>query len=190
MEIGRGAEAVVTLEGGRVRKSRMAKGYRVPELDRQIRQERTLRESRIISEARRFGVPTPIICDISCYDLFMEHIVGSKLKDVITKELAEQAGEVVGRLHSGGIVHGDLTTSNMIVREGRICLIDFGLAYHDQSIEAQGVDVHVLFQTLASTHDRSDELRLAFVAGYRRTNGRWEAVLERVEQIKARGRYL
>ncbi len=118
MEIGRGAEAVITLEEGAVRKWRIPKGYRLPELDEQIRRERTIREARITSEARRCGVPTPIIKDVLKFDLIMEHVGGQKLKDVITPALSEQVGEMVGRLHKAGIIHGDLTTSNMILRDG------------------------------------------------------------------------
>ncbi len=190
MEIGRGAEAVITLEDGTVRKWRMQKSYRHSELDERIREERTLKEARITSEARRHGVPTPIISDVSRFEIQMEHVEGIRLKDVISPELSERVGEIVGRLHEGGIIHGDLTTSNMILQDGRIYLIDFGLAFHEVSVEAQGVDVHVYFQTLESTHDRPEELIEAFKAGYSRTHKRADAVYERVKEIKARGRYL
>ncbi|MCX6680788.1 MAG: Kae1-associated kinase Bud32 [Methanothrix sp.] len=190
MEIGRGAEAVITLENGVVKKERHAKSYRQPALDVRIRQERTLREARIMSDARRHGVLTPIICDVSRFELKMEMIVGEKLKDIINIELSEMVGETVGKLHQGGIVHGDLTTSNMILTRGKICLIDFGLSFYEKTVEAQGVDVHVYFQTLESTHDRPEELMEAFVAGYTRAYPQAEAVLQRVKEIKARGRYL
>lgn len=190
MEIGRGAEAVITLEDGVVRKRRPPKSYRLPEIDVRIRQERTAREARITSDARRHGVPTPIIRDISSFDLLMEHVDGAKLKDVLTPELSERVGEVVGRLHRAGIVHGDLTTSNMVLRDGRIYLIDFGLSFYDSSVEAQGVDVHVYFQTLESTHDLPEDLVEAFKRGYIRSYAGAVAVLRRVEEIKARGRYL
>jgi TP53 regulating kinase-like protein len=190
MEIGRGAEAVITLENGTVRKWRLPKSYRQRELDERIREERTLREARITSEARRCGVPTPIICDVSQFELEMEHLDGVKLKDIIDPELSERVGEMVGRLHKGGIIHGDLTTSNMILRGSRIYLIDFGLAFYDPSVEAQGVDVHVYFQTLESTHDRSGDLIESFKRGYLRTYSGADAVLKRVKEIKARGRYL
>jgi Kae1-associated kinase Bud32 len=78
----------------------------------------------------------------------------------------------------------------MILRDRRIYLIDFGLAFHDSSVEAQGVDIHVYFQTLRSTHDRPEELMEAFEAGYRRSYKEADAVLRRVQEIKARGRYL
>ncbi len=190
MEIGRGAEAVVTLEDGTVRKWRLPKSYRQRELDERIREERTLREARITSEARRYGVPTPIICDVSQFELEMEQIKGTKLKDIISPNLSEKVGEMVGRLHKGGIIHGDLTTSNMILRGDKIYLIDFGLAFYDISVEAQGVDVHVYFQTLESTHDRPEDLIERFKMGYSRTYGGADAVLKRVKEIKARGRYL
>jgi Kae1-associated kinase Bud32 len=190
MEIGRGAEAVITLENGTVRKWRLPKSYRLAELDERIRQERTVREAKITSEARRHGVLTPIIRDIARFELKMEYVLGEKLKDVISPETSEKVGEMVGRLHKGGIIHGDLTTSNMILRNGKICLIDFGLSFYEKSVEAQGVDVHVYFQTLESTHDRPHELEEAFKVGYARTYPEAKAVLGRVVEIKARGRYL
>ena len=181
---------MITLDGDTVKKSRPAKSYRQPELDRRIRTERTLREARITSEARRLGVLTPIISDVTRFELKMERIEGEKLKDIISPELSRMVGETVGSLHRGGIIHGDLTTSNMILSRGRICLIDFGLAFYEKTVEAQGVDVHVYFQTLESTHDRPRELMEAFVDGYIKTNPQAEAVLQRVKEIKARGRYL
>jgi Kae1-associated kinase Bud32 len=189
-EIGRGAEAIITLEGDKVRKFRVPKSYRVKELDERIRQERTMRESRIISDARRCGVPTPIISDVLKFELEMEHLEGDKLKDVISPELSEDVGELVGKLHRCGIIHGDLTTSNMILKGDKIYMIDFGLAFYEGSVEAQGVDVHVYFQTLKSTHDCSEELIEAFKRGYIRAYPGARAVLQRVEEIKARGRYL
>jgi TP53 regulating kinase-like protein len=189
-EIGRGAEAVITRDGDRVTKWRKPKGYRLPALDEQIRRERTIREARITSEARRCGVPTPIVLDVSAFELIMEHIQGMKLKEVIDPGLSQRVGELVGRLHSCGIIHGDLTTSNMVLKEDKIYFIDFGLAFHDQNIEAQGVDVHVFFQTLKSTQDQPEMLIESFKEGYIRTYPRAEEVLDRVKDIEARGRYL
>ncbi len=189
-EIGRGAEAVITRDGDRVTKWRRPKGYRMPALDERIRRERTVMESRIISEARRCGVPTPIVLDVDQFSLTMEHIEGAKLKDVIDPDISEKVGELVGRLHACGIVHGDLTTSNMILKGEKIYFIDFGLAFHDKGLEAQGVDVHVFFQTVKSTHDHSEMLIEAFGRGYAKTYSRAGDVLKRVREIEARGRYL
>ncbi len=190
VEIGRGAEAVITRDGDTVTKWRKPKGYRLLALDGKIRRERTVMEARIISEARRCGVPTPVVLDVTRFELTMEYIEGAKLKDVIDHDLSRRLGELVGRLHGCGIIHGDLTTSNMILKGDRLYLIDFGLASHDQSIEAQGVDLHVFFQTVKSTQDLYESLAEAFKEGYTSTYAQAGAVLKRVEEIEARGRYL
>ena len=46
MEIGRGAEAVISLENGIVTKWRLPKSYRLAQLDERIRQDRTVREAK------------------------------------------------------------------------------------------------------------------------------------------------
>ncbi len=187
--IASGAEAVIVLEGNTLIKTRIEKRYRLKEIDESLRRERTRIEAKLISEARRCGVPTPIIRDVTDFEIKMEYIEGVALKNIITSLLAEQTGELVGRLHTCGIVHGDLTTSNIMLKEGKLYLIDFGLAYLDKTLEARGVDVHVLFQTFESTHEKHEELIEAFKKGYARTFQGAEEVLERVKEIEARGRY-
>jgi len=98
-------------------------------------------------------------------------------------------GELVGRLHSGEIIHGDLTTSNMIVASNKIYLIDFGLAFYEQTTEARGVDLHVFFQTLRSSHEGYEALIKAFKSGYCQGFDPAEPVLTRVAEIESRGRY-
>ena len=97
---------------------------------------------------------------------------------------------LIGRLHRGGLIHGDLTTSNMIVKGDLIYLIDFGLSFWDATIEARGVDVHVYYQTLVSSHEDHEELMVAFAEGYRSSFPEAaEDVLRRVKEIEYRGRY-
>lgn len=185
------AEAIVELQGELVYKRRIEKRYRVPELDQRIRRERTRSEAKLISEARRKGVPTPIILDIDEYELVMERIDGELAKMVIDEEISERVGEFVGILHKNGIIHGDLTTSNIIVgRDNRIYFIDFGLAFIESSTEAQGVDVHVYFQSLKGTHEAYERLKEAFISGYKRTFPGAPKVLKRAEEIERRGRYV
>ncbi|RZN33660.1 MAG: Kae1-associated kinase Bud32 [Methanophagales archaeon ANME-1-THS] len=185
------AEAIVELQDELVYKRRIEKRYRVKELDQRIRRERTKSEAKIISEARRKGVPTPIILDIDEYELVMERIDGQVAKAVIDEGISEQIGEFVGILHRNGIIHGDLTTSNIIVgSDNRIYFIDFGLAFIESSTEAQGVDVHVFFQSLKGTHEAHERLKEAFITGYKRTFARAAQVLTRVEEIERRGRYV
>jgi len=189
MFLAKGAEASIDLIDGMVIKNRIPKSYRLKALDQIIRKQRTKMEARIISESRRRGVPTPIIFDIEDCKITMEYINGPKVKDILTPGLSYKIGTVVGRLHLGGIIHGDLTTSNMILYDDRIYLIDFGLSFFERSVEARGVDVHVLFRTFESTHDGYEILIENFKVGYRRIFPDAKAVLKRVDEIKGRGRY-
>lgn len=189
-----GAEAVVYLEEGHegkkvLVKERVPKVYRHKEIDEMIRKERNRTEARLMSEARRSGVSTPIIYDVEDFKLQMQYIEGVPIKYLITPEISEKVGELVGKLHNSGIVHGDLTTSNLLLAGERLYLLDFGLAYFDKGLEARGVDVHVLFQTFESTHSAHEALMEAFKKGYQRTFIESEGVLKRVEEIKKRARY-
>ncbi|BAI62223.1 conserved hypothetical protein [Methanocella paludicola SANAE] len=185
----RGAEAVVLIEDDKTIKTRLKKDYRIRELDERLRSERTRAEAKIMSEARKLGIPTPIIYDVGRFSLVMETIHGTPLKDVIDVDKARTAGMLVGKLHSGGIIHGDLTTSNMLVRGERIYLIDFGLSFWDEMLESRGVDVHVFYQTLVSSHKDHEKLMAAFAEGYCSTFKGATEVLERVREIEYRGRY-
>jgi Kae1-associated kinase Bud32 len=185
----RGAEAVVEIGENEVVKTRVKKGYRIKELDDRLRSERTRAEAKIMSEARKLGIPTPIIYDVGRFDLVMERIHGDQLKAVISEKNARKAGVLVGRLHAGGIIHGDLTTSNMIVNGEKIYLIDFGLSFWDEMLESRGVDVHVFYQTLVSSHEGYQQLMDAFAVGYRSTFKGADEVLDRVREIEYRGRY-
>ncbi len=189
MDRAQGAEAVVDFKGDVVVKRRIPKRYRVKTIDDSLRRERNKNEAKITSEARKNGVPTPIIFDIDEFEITMEYIDGEQLKYVLDESLSEKIGINVGRLHEADIIHGDLTTSNMILSSGRIYFIDFGLAFYSKEIEPKGVDVHVLFQTFNSTHAENEKLIKAFVRGYRSAYKRANEVLARVREIEARGRY-
>ncbi|MDD1673374.1 MAG: bifunctional N(6)-L-threonylcarbamoyladenine synthase/serine/threonine protein kinase [Methanomicrobiales archaeon] len=186
----RGAEAIVTLGKEIVDKHRIGKRYRRPELDQRLIFERTRAEARLIATARKAGVPTPIIQDVTPDIIIMERVHGALLKDELHPEYLRAAGETVGKLHSAGIIHGDLTTSNMILRDERCVLIDFGLAQVSTELEARGVDLHVLFQTLKSTTPDYKILREAFIEGYQENFPLFEEVLKREHEIERRGRYL
>lgn len=192
------AEAIVEIEGEFVRKWRIEKRYRVKGIDERIRKERTKSEAKLISEARRRGVPTPVILDVNEYELVMERIRGKLAKEVINGAISERIGEFVGILHKSGIIHGDLTTSNIIVAEAeaekennhnRVYFIDFGLAFIESSTEARGVDIHVFFQSLKGTHESHEQLKESFITGYKRTFTQAAEVLKRAVEIERRGRY-
>ncbi|NMA11031.1 MAG: Kae1-associated kinase Bud32, partial [Methanomicrobiales archaeon] len=138
----------------------------------------------------RGGVPTPVIRDVTADTIVMERVKGEVLKYVTAPETIRLAGEAVGRLHGTGIVHGDLTTSNMIVRDGQCVLIDFGLASTSSEVESRGVDLHVFFQTLESTTENFEELKAAFIRGYAGAFPEADEVLAREHEVELRGRYL
>ena len=194
--IGRGAEAILYREGEALVKERIVKGYRVKELDEKLRKRRTRLEAKILSRAKRAGVPTPSVIKTEDYKIVMEFIEGNRLKELLqtltTEEMertAEEIGRLIGKLHSAGIIHGDLTTSNMILRE-KIYFIDFGLAFHSTSVEDRAVDLHLLHQAYQSTHfNFLEKLWEHTVEGYKETFKDWESVLKRLEQIRKRGRY-
>lgn len=175
-------------------KERIQKNYRLPQIDSKLRKERTRTEVRMLTEARRCGVLTPIIYGVDEYALKMEYIKGIPLKFVIDtdEKTAEIAGETIGKLHANNIIHGDLTTSNMIYiqEDSKLYVIDFGLSFSENSVEAKGVDIHVLFQTFDSSHKNPNHLKELFENGYRKSYKDANLILKRAEEIKQRGRYI
>jgi N6-L-threonylcarbamoyladenine synthase/protein kinase Bud32 len=189
----RGAEAVITVTGTTAEKRRLSKRYRVSALDRRLITERTRAEARLIAAARKAGVPTPIMSDITEDTIRMEFVKGALLTDNLSETTVQEAGRMVGKLHTAGIMHGDLTTSNLILRagDGRCVLIDFGLSQVTTEIEQRGVDIHVFFQTLESTApEQAELLKTAFIIGYGETFEGADDVIHREHEIGQRGRYL
>lgn len=182
-------------------KRRIAKPYRNPDLDKYIRTTRTSLEAKSLVNARALGVPTPIVFDVNLdeAEIIMSYIPGPPLKNILPnindrklKELFIEVGRLVGILHKGGIVHGDLTTSNMLLQDNRIFFIDFGLSEYTYDIEARGVDIHLMRRALESSHYLYSELAYeSFILGYKEIMEK-EAidVLKRVDEIRKRGRYV
>ncbi len=197
-----GAEAVVTrteyLGLPAVRKARVPKGYRHPDLDRSLRAHRTRNEARLLREARRAGVRTPAVYDIDIAEgaITMEFAEGRKVRDLIPSEpgllpeVCSKIGSAVGKLHRNGICHGDLTTSNMILSpEGELCLFDFSLGSLKADLEAMGTDLHLLERALASAHSEHPEAFGLIAEAYLEEMPDGKSVLDRVEIIRKRARY-
>ncbi len=207
MLIKKGAEASLFLEEWHglkvILKKRLSKKYRVPELDRTIQIQRTKHEPHVIHRAKEAGVPTPVIymVDLAEATIVMEYVEGKQVKNVLNElptekriKLCRYIGELIGKLHGSGIIHGDLTTSNMILTPtGKMVFIDFGLSEQTMEVEAKGVDLHLLKRALHSTHYLyADECFEAVMEGYEKTVGEKEAklVLEKILEIEKRGRYV
>ncbi len=184
-----GGEAEVRIHDSFVEKIRIRKRYRIKELDDFLRRRRTISEARIISNARKHGVATPVILDVDDCRIVMERIDGEPVREIMNRDVSREIGKGVAKLHSAGIVHGDLTPMNMILKNGRIYFIDFGLSYYDERVEAKGVDIHVFYEALKADFDNWGELWEAFLEGYSEY-GKFSHVLERFREIEMRGRYV
>ncbi len=205
--IKKGAEASLYLaewQGRRVvMKKRLPKKYRPSKLDEHIRIYRTTHEPQLMHEAKKAGVSTPTIflVDIKNTTIIMKFIEGMQIKQLLgktieseRKRLCLKIGELTGRLHEYGIIHGDLTTSNMILdAEGKIFFVDFGLGEKTEELEARGVDLHLMKRALQSTHFRfAEECFDAVIMGYSKVLDAETVknVLDKIKEIERRGRYV
>jgi Kae1-associated kinase Bud32 len=188
-----GAEAVISKENEVIIKERIRKGYRLPEIDEKLRKFRTRREAKVLEKLEEIKFPAPKLlsmCD-SAMQIRMEMVNGNKIRDILYREpvaLSEEIGRKIGVLHSNDIIHGDLTTSNMIL-EHEIKFIDFGLSFFSSKEEDKAVDLHLLRQALESKHHEIWETCFeAAIRGYKKTYPNHEVVLKRFSQVEARGR--
>lgn len=181
-----------------VLKQRVVKGYRHPALDKSLQTFRIKNEVRLMLEARAAGIAVPIIysIDISENRIVMEEVKGMRVKDALeqlpkekAEEVAKKIGEIAGKLHAADIVHGDLTTSNMILEGNRIVTIDFSLGSKTSELEDKGVDMHLLEEAFHSAHYRRSELFELVKDCYVRTYSGGAEVLKKVKEIEKRGRY-
>lgn len=199
----RGAEAEICLSKymGRtvVQKHRVKKSYRIKEIDNHLIASRTKEEAKLMAESRTHGVSVPIIYDVDLLQgiITMEYLAGKRIKDILNsldeperKRICSMIGESIARLHNHDIIHGDITTSNMILLHDRIYFIDFGLGCKSIETEAKGVDLHVLMEAFESTHSKYSSCFQYVFEGYQaQFKGRASEVLQKIEDIVRRGRY-
>jgi Kae1-associated kinase Bud32 len=195
--IQQGAEAILYREGGMLVKERVRKGYRLPELDEEIRKRRTRLEAGLLDKARRAGIPAPNAEMTERHIIRMDYIDGDRVKDVLSgmkaagqKDVAEKIGAMVAALHSADIVHGDLTTSNMILKGDKLYLIDFGLGKVSQKVEDKATDLFLLYEAILSTHyGISGRLWKNIINIYTQKYSSARDVMARFEKIGQRRRY-
>lgn len=184
-------------------KERFKKTYRHPDLDAKLTKKRFKGEVAAMQKCLSLGIDTPKVIETKKEELLykMEFVEGVTLKEFFDAEsssnvavqstktnkqlVAQEMGAVVARIHHvAGLVHGDLTTSNFILRnsskfpvpnnqdseksaaEIRLCAIDFGLAYHTKTVEDRAVDLYVLERALLSTHANGEWLFEQVLRGY------------------------
>ena len=202
----RGAEAdlfLTTIGSWKtVIKRRIRKKYRNPSLDEQIRRERTLNEASLLHQARMTGarVPTLFGIDTDTKSIAMTYLSGNSVRESLNRMRASEArkfftelGKQVGLLHIGGIVHGDLTTSNIIVTKRAVpFLLDFGMSRISSESEDRGVDLHLLQRSITTTQTEGYSSHIKAVAqGYEKRVGSSIAAstFGKATEIARRGRY-
>jgi len=195
--IQQGAEAIILLEKNRVIKRRIKKSYRIPEIDDKIRRQRTRSEAKLLTKAfKLISIPEIIKVDQETKEIIMDFIDGKKLSDYLDKfplkkqkGVCKLIGESTAKLHDADIIHGDLTTSNMILKDNKIYFIDFGLGFISHKFEDKAVDLHLLKQALEAKHFKNWEILFREVLkGYSKFKDS-EIVLERLKAVEKRGRY-
>lgn len=199
----RGAEAVIgvsTYLGMEVvQKRRVTKSYRIKEIDRVLIASRTREEAKLMIESRLYGVAVPLIYDVDLVNgvITMEYLRGKRIKDILNqmneserKRVCEKIGVSIARFHNHDIIHGDITTSNMILRDKKVHFIDFGLGCKESDIEAKGVDLHVLMEAMSSTHSKYPRCFNYVLSGYTKEyEGDVQLIKDKIEEIVRRGRY-
>ncbi len=186
-----GIEAVI--------KVRARKTYRAKELDKVLRIKRTALEAKVLHDLRIQGLHVPALLYVDVEDgiIVMERIKGALLKDLIIRgaavcEVLHYAGREVGKMHSIGIMHGDLTTSNILVVGSTPYMIDFGLAKYTKRLEDIATDIHLFIRSVEATHYRvRNEVINCFMKGYFQTLSvsKYE-VMSKIKEIRMRGRYV
>ncbi|HLC53734.1 MAG TPA: KEOPS complex kinase/ATPase Bud32 [Candidatus Nanoarchaeia archaeon] len=194
MIIAQGAEALIKKSGSNIIKDRIKKSYRLPILDERLRKQRTKKESKLLEKAISAGIKVPRVINQSQYSLVLEHIYGKKLASSLDNlknkdPIAAQIGSTIARLHDLNIIHGDLTTSNMILSKNDVYFIDFGLGSESARIEDKATDLHVLKEALEARHFKhASKLWESVLKGYQISKNARQ-VLKQLEKVEKRGRY-
>lgn len=187
----KGAEAIISLKNNQITKHRIKKSYRISILDERLRFRRTKSEAKIIEKLKNI-LSVPKIIKVDKENIIMEYVEGKRLSDSLEKldykEICKQLGQTLTKLHNQNIIHGDLTTSNMIYNNKQAYLIDFGLGFHSSKIEDKAVDLHLLQQALNAKHfSIADECFKIILENYKPE--KHEEIIKRIKVIELRGRY-
>ncbi|KAM9799330.1 EKC/KEOPS complex subunit TP53RK [Syngnathus typhle] len=208
-----GAEArvyrAVLLGKPTIVKERFPKRYRHAVLDEKLTHRRTVQEVRSILRCRRAGISAPVVyfVDYTSHCIFMEEIEASTtVRDHIAsaqqsasscselEHLAKRMGHILAKMHDQDVIHGDLTTSNVLLSgppdkgQSHLVLIDFGLSYISTLAEDKGVDLYVLEKAFLSTHPNTEALFETLLQSYTASSKKSQAVIQKLDEVRLRGR--
>jgi Kae1-associated kinase Bud32 len=184
--IAQGAEANIYLtKDNTIKKVRVKKNYRINEIDDELIKTRNKREKKIYE---KLIVNHPKLISSGEDFIEIEYLEGDILKNVFDVNYCEQIGEMIAKMHDNEIIHGDLTTSNMILKDNMIYFIDFGLSFFSKKVEDKAVDLHLLYHAFESKHYQVFEEGFKQVLkGYKKSKD-YTQVMERFEVVESRGR--
>lgn len=195
--ISKGAEAEIVLNKNIITKNRIPKTYRLKILDDKIRESRTKKEAKILTRAKEKNILVPKLIKQNKFSLELEYIGGDKLSEKLNNYSAKKQSEImknigieVSKLHKEDIIHGDLTTSNIILKNNKIYIIDFGLGFISKRIEDRAVDIYLIKRALEAKHYKNHEkLFDGFLLGYKINNKEYKEITDRLKKVETRGRY-
>lgn len=197
-------------------KFRPRKPYRHPKIDALITRSRTVGEAKFMAKLRAVGVPAPalVLLDVANGVIVME-CVGDVLSDGSVKSvknylwllekdggectgreveaLLREVGRAIGKLHLHDMIHGDLTSSNILLQRGTAYLIDFGLSSYSALAEDRAVDLYVLERAVMSTHCAyADTYNAWLLAGYEEAHAKNKSkhreTMKKLDDVRLRGR--
>ena len=192
-QVAQGAEARLFLEDGKIVKNRFRKSYRISEIDEKLRGSRTRREAKVLGKLGHIKFASPrLLKNDEKENIIMEKIEGDLVKDVLDKNYKKLAGDIgkkIAFLHNNLIIHGDLTTSNMIINN-EVYFIDFGLSFFSQKAEDRAVDLHLLKEALESRHYKIWKSCFDLILESYKKNAKGSIeTLNRLDTVEKRGRY-
>lgn len=189
-----GAEAqILQVNNTTLKKIRLPKKYRIELLDKRLRKSRNRREFKVLNKLKeqKVNVPKPFeLIDNKDEEISFtfEYINGEVLKETLTKTLLEKAFTQIILMHKLDIVHGDLTTLNMIEKNKQIYLIDFGLSEFSHKYEDKAVDLHLFFTCIKNEHPDLFSQKEKLEQQYIKQCEFGQKVIERLNKIELRGR--
>ncbi|WP_409200310.1 bifunctional N(6)-L-threonylcarbamoyladenine synthase/serine/threonine protein kinase [Methanobrevibacter sp. DSM 116169] len=181
-----------------ISKVRISKKYRIKEIDNKIIKSRTKSEAKLLSDIKASGVLAPILYDVDLESktILMEKIEGNLIKDVINKDNSKKLGISIGnqiaKFHNSDIIHGDITTSNIILNnDNKIVFLDLGLGKYSNLIEDKASDLLVLKTSLETIDNKiSKETFEHVLNSYCETsNIPKKQILNKLDEIEKRARY-
>lgn len=185
-----GAEAVIKqIDDGWLMKFRIKKNYRISEIDEKLRKSRTKSEYNILKKALIKGMNVPKVKDLFPFTFKMEYLKGELVRDYLPKctdrkSLFKMIGKQINLMHENSIIHGDLTTSNMIFLNGKVYFIDFGIGSISGKLEDKAIDLHLIKQALIAKHNNCwKECYEEIIKNYKN-----KYVLEKLKSVDKRGR--